>query len=65
MTTPDNDQRIDYIEFRSTDLVATKRFYGEAFGWRFEDYGPDYTAFEDGRPSGGFEKADSVGTGGA
>jgi predicted enzyme related to lactoylglutathione lyase len=37
----------------------------QVFGWRFEDYGPDYTAFEDGRLNGGFEKADLVSPGGA
>ena len=60
MTNPDNDRRIDYVEFRSTDIAATKRFYSEVFDWSFEDYGSDYTAFEDGRLSGGFEKADSL-----
>lgn len=65
MTTPDNDRRIDYIEFRSIDIAATKQFYGQAFGWRFDDYGPDYTAFEDGQLNGGFEKADPITPGGA
>jgi len=48
------DRRIDYIEFGTRDIGATKRFYSEVFGWRFTDYGPDYTSFEDGRLSGGF-----------
>jgi uncharacterized protein len=33
---------IDYIEFTVTDLERAKRFYAEAFGWQFTDYGPDY-----------------------
>lgn len=33
---------IDYIEFAVTDLAEAKRFYGEAFGWEFTDYGPEY-----------------------
>ena len=33
---------IDYIEFNVTDLPATKAFYEAAFGWRFNDYGPEY-----------------------
>lgn len=33
---------IDYIEISVTDLEASKRFYAEAFGWRFNDYGPGY-----------------------
>jgi len=54
------DRRIDYVEMASTDIAATKRFYGEAFGWRFTDYGPDYTSFDDGRLTGGFYEAESV-----
>ena len=51
-----NDGRMDYIEFPATDIAGTKLFYGEVFGWKFTDYGPDYTSFEDGRLSGGFSK---------
>jgi predicted enzyme related to lactoylglutathione lyase len=47
---------MDYIEFPATDIAKTKLFYGEVFGWKFTDYGPDYTSFEDGRLSGGFSK---------
>ena len=35
-------------------MVRTKQFYGAAFGWKFEDYGPGYTSFFDGRLAGGF-----------
>jgi predicted enzyme related to lactoylglutathione lyase len=45
---------IDYIEMPSTDLGDTKRFFSNLFGWRFEDYGPDYAAFDDDRIAGGF-----------
>jgi uncharacterized protein len=51
-----NDGRMDYIEFPATDIAKTKSFYGEVFGWKFTDYGPDYTSFEDGRLTGGFRK---------
>ncbi len=51
---------IDYIEFKSTDLQATKTFYSSAFGWTFTDYGPNYTAFENSGVSGGFEKTDAI-----
>jgi uncharacterized protein len=51
-----HDRRIDYIEMAATDIAATKRFYEQAFGWKLTDYGPDYTAFEDGRLQGGFTK---------
>jgi uncharacterized protein len=50
------DRKIDYIEFSATDIAATKKFYGEVFGWKFTDYGPDYTCFEDGKTTGGFSK---------
>lgn len=33
---------INYIEFSALDLVEAKRFYGLAFGWTFNDYGPEY-----------------------
>jgi uncharacterized protein len=60
----EHDRRIDYLEFAATDLPAVKRFYGEAFGWQFTDYGPDYTSFVDGRLSGGFQRLDLVTPGG-
>ncbi len=50
------DKKIDYVEFHSTDLAATKHFYSRVFGWKFVDYGPDYTSFDDGRIAGGFRK---------
>jgi uncharacterized protein len=59
-----NDQRIDYIEFPTTNVAEVKAFYAGAFGWKFTDYGPDYTSFEDGRLAGGFWKKDEVGRGG-
>jgi len=52
--TDTHDSRIDYIEFGTTDLPATRRFYQTVFGWKFTDYGPAYTSFEDGRLAGGF-----------
>jgi predicted enzyme related to lactoylglutathione lyase len=33
---------IDYIEFTVSDLVEAKRFFTAAFGWAFNDYGPEY-----------------------
>ena len=60
MSQRENDRRIDYIEFPATDIEATKRFYEAVVGWKFTDYGPDYTSFEDGRMSGGFNKGTAV-----
>lgn len=58
----EHDRRIDYIEFGTHDLAASKRFFETAFGWTFTDYGPDYTAFEDGRLTGGITKGSKPGT---
>ncbi|HJS43772.1 MAG TPA: VOC family protein [Gemmatimonadales bacterium] len=55
-----HDRRIDYIEMAATSIDATKRFYQDVFGWKFTDYGPEYTSFADGRIAGGFYKADAV-----
>jgi predicted enzyme related to lactoylglutathione lyase len=64
METKPKDGRVDYIEFAALDMVATKAFYGDVFGWKFTDYGPDYTSFEDGRLAGGFARSDKVMRGG-
>ena len=50
------DRKIDYIEFHATDISVIKQFYSQVFGWQFEDYGPDYASFKDGRIAGGFVK---------
>jgi uncharacterized protein len=52
------DQTIDYIELPARDLERAKAFYAAVFGWTFEDYGPDYCAFNDGRLDGGFYRAE-------
>jgi uncharacterized protein len=51
-------EKINYVEYPSRDLAGTKRFFSEAFGWSFEDYGPDYTAFCDQGLDGGFFRSD-------
>ena len=52
----DATNKIDYIEFQAEDLAATRTFFEQLCGWTFTDYGPDYTAFEDGRIAGGFAR---------
>lgn len=37
--------KLDYIEFASSDLEASKRFFETVFGWVFTDYGADYSSF--------------------
>ena len=71
MSEPDHvHHAIDYIEIPVTDLVESKRFYAEAFGWTFNDYGDQYVGIR--RPggaahreSGGFLPVASVTPGGA
>lgn len=48
------DGKIDYVEMPGGDLVATKAFYAQAFGWNFTDYGPSYAAYSEGL-DGGFD----------
>ena len=65
---PEHDRRVDYVEFGAPGaegVAAARRFYEQAFGWRFTNYGPDYTAFEDGRLAGGFTAERPVVRGGA
>jgi predicted enzyme related to lactoylglutathione lyase len=64
MSSPENNLRIDYIEFPVNDIKKTKDFYAKIFGWKFEDYGEDYTSFHDGRLAGGFYQSPEVKTGG-
>jgi predicted enzyme related to lactoylglutathione lyase len=43
------DPRIDYVELPSaTAHELTRAFYRSAFGWAFNDYGPDYSATANG-----------------
>jgi len=56
---------IDYVEFTVRDLGAAKRFYAAAFGWQFNDYGPEYAGIK-GRDCevGGLHQTPQVRTGG-
>jgi uncharacterized protein len=56
MQHPHIDRAIDYIEFTAPDLPAIKTFYGNAFGWTFQDWGDEYASFSDGRVEGGFAR---------
>ena len=56
---------IDYIEITVTDVSEAKRFYGAAFGWAFNDYGPDYAGIQGpGREVGGLRQDEHVRAGG-
>lgn len=47
--------KIDYVEFASGDLAKSKAFFGAAFGWTFQDYGPDYAAMTNAGLDGGLQ----------
>ena len=64
MAQEEHDKRVDYLEFKMTDLGAAKAFYSSVFGWKFQDWGPDYASFEDGRLTGGFHLSEEVSRGG-
>jgi len=42
MSNPALHHKISYIEFTTTDIERTKKFYSTIFGWNFKDWGPDY-----------------------
>jgi uncharacterized protein len=50
--------KLNYVEFPCTDINKTKAFFGQAFGWAFIDYGPDYASFANEGLDGGFFKSD-------
>jgi predicted enzyme related to lactoylglutathione lyase len=56
----------DYVEIPALDLQAAEDFYGEAFGWRFNPYGPGYLGIvtPDGREAGGLSLVGDVSAGG-
>ena len=35
---------LNYLELPVVEMDATKRFYADALGWTFTDYGPTYAA---------------------
>ncbi|SFT35688.1 hypothetical protein SAMN05660657_00380 [Geodermatophilus amargosae] len=65
---PHRHHALDHVELTVTDLAAAERFYGEAFGWRFTSYGPDYSGIRDPRDDagevGGLRRDDEVRPGG-
>ncbi len=53
---------IDYVELPARDLAATRGFYEKAFGWAFNEYGPQYAGIQS--PSGEGEVGGLDGTAG-
>lgn len=56
---PSSDLKIDYVEFVAGDLKKAQAFYGAVFGWKFNDWGADYTDCHDGRLTGGFVRGET------
>ena len=59
------NNHIDYVEFAAEDLEAVKAFYGKAFGWEFQDWGPEYISFTGAGIEGGFRGGEKPLAGGA
>jgi predicted enzyme related to lactoylglutathione lyase len=53
-----NEGRIDYVEIPATDIDKTRAFFEQLFGWEFQEWGPDYYSFNDGRLDGGLRRAE-------
>ena len=47
--------KIDYVEFSSPALGASRDFFAKAFGWSFQDYGPTYAAMTNAGVDGGIQ----------
>jgi len=50
--------KLAYIELPTTNTDKMRAFYGSLFGWSFQDWGPDYTAFSESGVDGGFNAGD-------
>ncbi|MEU8775424.1 VOC family protein [Streptomyces sp. NPDC048606] len=54
-SSPHRHHALDYVELTVTDLERAKRFYADAFGWEFNDYGPGYAGIRGARDEGAGE----------
>lgn len=46
--------KLAYFELPAKNTTDMKAFYGVLFGWSFQDWGTDYTAFSESGVDGGF-----------
>ena len=51
-------EKLNYVEFPAHDMAATMAFFKYVFGWEFEAYGPDYSAFSNQGLDGGFYRSE-------
>lgn len=54
MSLEQHHEKLQYVEFPSSNLTDTKRFFNQVFGWTFQDFGPEYVAFDNQGLEGGF-----------
>ncbi|CAM2010842.1 VOC family protein [Acanthopleuribacter pedis] len=54
---------INYIEFPLVAREQTMAFYQQAFGWTFQEWGPDYLSFSGAGVEGGFNREEGVAPG--
>ena len=50
MNIKSRENQIDYVEFPTASLAlhtATKKFYGDVFGWSYQSWGDDYSDTKD------------------
>jgi len=51
-------EKINYVELPAVNIQKTKAFFTQVFGWEFEDFGPQYSAFSAQGIDGGFYESD-------
>lgn len=59
MSNSELHNKITYIEFTTTDIERTRKFYSAVFGWNFQEWGPQYIGFEGAGIDGGFSKGEA------
>ena len=50
-------EKLNYVEYPTKNISATKRFFETVFAWTFTDFGSDYAAFSNEGLDGGFYTA--------
>lgn len=55
-------EKLNYVEFPARKPEQTREFFRAAFGWEFEEFGPDYCAFSGEGLDGGFYRSDLYST---
>ncbi|MCR6672105.1 VOC family protein [Devosia ginsengisoli] len=50
--------KIDYVEFPSSNRQTTSAFFRAAFGWGITSYGPDYDGLENAGIDGGVDQSE-------